>query len=135
MEFISKKHIYHGDLAARNILLTDQLVAKISDFGLSQRLYQSISSSTSHSGNVGYMQLPIKWLALEVLMHGQATTKSDIWSYGVLVWEILHLGAEPYRSGKLIYIYLLWLMYISNFKSSLDLDDQLYKDFLFRYIL
>ena len=100
MEFISRKNIYHGDLAARNILLTDQLVAKVSDFGLSQRLYQCLTPNNPHAGNVGYMKLPIKWLALEVLMHGQATTKSDVWSYGVLVWEILHLGAEPYRPGK-----------------------------------
>ena len=100
MEFISRKNIYHGDLAARNILITDQLVAKVSDFGLSQRLYQCLTPNNPHAGNVGYMKLPIKWLALEVLMHGQATTKSDVWSYGVLVWEILHLGAEPYRPGK-----------------------------------
>ena len=100
MEFISKRNIYHGDLAARNILLTDQLVAKVSDFGLSQRLYQQIASTSAFTGSVGYMKLPIKWLALEVLMHGQATTQSDVWSYGVFVWEILHLGAEPYRPGN-----------------------------------
>ena len=100
MEFISKKHIYHGDLATRNILLTDQLVAKVSDFGLSQRLYQSIPSNNSVSGDVRCVKLPIKWLALEVLMHGQATTKSDVWSYGVLVWEILNLGTEPYAPGR-----------------------------------
>ena len=103
MEFISRKNIYHGDLAARNILLTDQLVAKVSDFGLSQRLYHCLTPNNPHAGNVGYMKLPIKWLALEVLMHGQATTKSDVWSYGILVWEILHLGAEPYRPGKCTY--------------------------------
>ena len=101
MEFISKKHIYHGDLATRNILLTDQFVAKVSDFGLSQRLYQSIPPNTPYSGDVGCVKLPMKWLALEVLMHGQATTKSDVWSYGVLVWEILNFGEEPYSPGRL----------------------------------
>jgi len=99
MEFISKQNIYHGDLAARNILLTDQLVAKVSDFGLSQRLYQSLPTNTNQAGQVGYLKLPLKWIALEVLMHGQATTKSDVWSYGVMVWEVLHLGADPYRQG------------------------------------
>ena len=102
MEFIGKQNIYHGDLAARNILITDQLVAKVSDFGLSKRLYHTIHNpSNTLTSSVGCAKLPIKWLALEVLMNGQATTKSDVWSYGVLVWEILHLGADPYRQGIL----------------------------------
>ena len=73
MEFLSARNIYHGDLAARNVLLTDQLVAKVSDFGLSKRLYQSIQSLYGDTR----MKLPIKWLALEVLIHGNATIKSD----------------------------------------------------------
>ena len=103
MEFLGKKDIYHGDLAARNILLTDQLVAKVSDFGLSKRLYQRIPfkrGEDDSGGMTGGMKLPIKWLALEVLMHGHATTRSDIWSFGVLMWEIFQLGADPYRQGK-----------------------------------
>ena len=96
MEFLSARNIYHGDLAARNVLLTDQLVAKVSDFGLSKRLYQSIQSLYGETR----MKLPIKWLALEVLIHGNATIKSDVWSYGVLLWEMFELGGEPYRRGK-----------------------------------
>ena len=100
MEFLGQRNIYHGDLAARNILLTDQRVAKVADFGLSKRLYHSLESSGSTSG----MKLPVKWLALEVLINGHANIKSDVWSFGVLVWEIFELGETPYRLGMLCFL-------------------------------
>jgi serine/threonine protein kinase len=95
MEFLGQRNIYHGDLAARNILLTENLVAKVADFGLSKRLYSSLYSSLGDEA-----RLPIKWLALETLVAGKASIKSDIWSYGVLMWEIFELGREPYRKGS-----------------------------------
>ena len=105
MDFLTQKHIHHGDLAARNVLLTDALVAKISDFGLSRRLYQDIGEpqdvvKKTHRSKKIPLQLPMKWMALEVLLHQKITPgKTDVWSYGVLIWELFELGATPYRKG------------------------------------
>ena len=92
MEFLERNKIVHGDLATRNILLQKhKSVAKVSDFGLSRSLYSSVEDLASVSSG-----LPVRWMAPEVLKTRMVNNKSDVWSFGVLVWEMFSLGTVPY---------------------------------------
>ncbi|XP_045568750.1 mast/stem cell growth factor receptor kita [Salmo salar] len=91
MEYITSKNCIHRDLAARNILLTQGRVAKICDFGLARDI-------TTDSNYVlrGNARLPVKWMSPESIFDGVYTLESDVWSYGILLWEIFSLGSSPY---------------------------------------
>lgn len=82
-----------GDLAARNVLLTHDKTVKIADFGLSRQLYNSKTYV-----KIEEQLLPYKWLPVESLLDMQFSTKSDVWSYGVTIWEFFSLSTTPYPS-------------------------------------
>ncbi|XP_015036033.2 platelet-derived growth factor receptor alpha isoform X5 [Drosophila pseudoobscura] len=91
MDYLSSKKVLHGDLAARNILLCEDNVVKICDFGLARSMYRGENYKKSESG-----KLPIKWLALESLSDHVFSTYSDVWSFGIVLWELFSLAKVPY---------------------------------------
>ncbi|XP_076233098.1 protein kinase receptor Ret oncogene isoform X2 [Calliopsis andreniformis] len=91
MTYLADIKLVHRDLAARNVLLATGKVCKISDFGLTRDVYEDDAYLKRSKGRV-----PVKWMAPESLADHVYTSKSDVWSFGVLLWELVTLGASPY---------------------------------------
>ena len=109
-----RRQIVHGDLATRNVLLDEHFQARISDFGLAKQLYNNVvyqrrRKVCSHTYNLkhesngflfGKIPLPWRWMAPESLSSLEMSPASDVWSYGITLWEIFTLGKLPYASAE-----------------------------------
>ncbi|XP_048863169.1 tyrosine-protein kinase Mer [Brienomyrus brachyistius] len=104
MEYLSSKNFLHRDLAARNCMLRDDMTVSVADFGLSKKIY---SGDYYRQGRIAKM--PVKWIAVESLADRVFTVKSDVWAFGVTMWEIATRGMTPYPGvqNHEIYDYLL----------------------------
>ncbi|PFX30405.1 Tyrosine kinase receptor Cad96Ca [Stylophora pistillata] len=92
MAHLAAMKVVHRDLAARNVLIDEHKVCKVADFGFARDIYVENHYTRKTQGG----RFPIKWMAIESLLDGVSTTKSDVWSFGVVLWEIVTLGASPY---------------------------------------
>ena len=96
MKYIASKHMIHMDLAARNVLLGERNRVKIADFGLTRDL----PPEKNYYRLMQTLKLPIKWMAIESMKDKIFTVKTDVWGFGIMVWEILSYGEIPYGDVK-----------------------------------
>ncbi|KAL1130277.1 hypothetical protein AAG570_013215 [Ranatra chinensis] len=91
MVYLSDRKFVHRDLATRNCLIDDNMVVKIADFGLSQKMYlQDYYKGDEHDA------IPVRWMPLESILYNKYTIESDVWAFGVCLWEIFSFALQPY---------------------------------------
>ncbi|KAL3613031.1 hypothetical protein CASFOL_043128 [Castilleja foliolosa] len=120
MEYLASRKILHGDLAARNILLAEDNVIKICDFGLARSMYKNDEYQKKENS-----PLPVKWLAIECMTDRIFTTQSDVWSFGIVLWEIFSLAKTPYPNISPSGL-LSWLSDGHRLEKPAHADDRLY---------
>ncbi|KAK7154861.1 hypothetical protein R3I93_009721 [Phoxinus phoxinus] len=95
MYYLEEQRMVHRNLAARNILLKSDFIVQIADYGIADLLYPDDKKYFFNE-----IKTPIKWMALESILFRRYTHQSDVWSYGVTVWEMMSYGAEPYSAMR-----------------------------------
>ncbi|XP_018412722.1 PREDICTED: muscle, skeletal receptor tyrosine-protein kinase [Nanorana parkeri] len=91
MAYLSERKFVHRDLATRNCLVSENMVVKIADFGLSRNIYSADYYKANENDAI-----PIRWMPPESIFYNRYTTESDVWAYGVVLWEIFSYGMQPY---------------------------------------
>lgn len=91
MAYLSERKFVHRDLATRNCLVGENMVVKIADFGLSRNMYSADYYKANENDAI-----PIRWMPPESIFYNRYTTESDVWAYGVVLWEIFSFGMQPY---------------------------------------
>uniref|UniRef100_A0A3Q2YKD9 receptor protein-tyrosine kinase n=1 Tax=Hippocampus comes TaxID=109280 RepID=A0A3Q2YKD9_HIPCM len=92
MAYLSDMGYVHRDLAARNILVDENLVCKVSDFGMSRVMEEDTEAAYTATGG----KIPIRWTAPEAIAYGKFSSVSDVWSFGIVMWEVMSYGERPY---------------------------------------
>ncbi|KAK6477786.1 ephrin type-B receptor 1-like [Huso huso] len=121
MQYLSSRGFLHRDLAARNCMLGDDLRVCVADFGLSKKIY----SSNYYRQKVA-IRMPVKWMAIESMAESVYTSKSDVWSFGVTMWEIVSRGRSPYP-GVQNHEMFEFLEAGNRLKQPADCDPKLYQ--------
>ena len=93
--------VVHRDLAARNVMLDKWFQAKVGDFGLAREGNECAVIPTDDDGNNKYLELPWKWVAPEAAIFKRFNQASDVWAFGITLWEIFTFGGLPYPSSKM----------------------------------